>query len=206
MKMAMLIAFGAFTLAANSACYASDGKSYLGLGIGNSKLDLSDPGADITEDSDTYIKIIGGQNLNDKFAIEFGYVDFGKFSAHYPSFNETDKAEGHALTAAGVGKVNITENIHIIGRIGLDYWNADVSADATIFSSPISASGGGSDVGIFFGAGIEMEYSSNIMFRIEIEKYNNVLDGVKLNIPGYGSIMISGEDVDLVGASVLLGF
>lgn len=199
----LLIWAASFT---SSVCYALDGETYFGVGLGKSSLDLSDPSADKIDDSDTYLKIFGGKRINESMNIEFGYVKFGEYSAHYPAFDETDKADASALFASVVGKANVANNISVIGRIGLDYWIADISAKATVLGVPVSGSGDGSGISLFFGFGMEMAISSKSAIRLEFERYNNVADGIDVTFPGFGSTEVDGEDVDLMGVSILHNF
>jgi opacity protein-like surface antigen len=179
---------------------------YLGVGFGNSKVDISDSDADDIEDTDTFFKIIGGIPLQNNFSIEFGYVDFGSYSAHYPFADETDKADANALYAAALGKVAIGNGLSLFGKLGLDYWTADVSADYDVGLGPQSASGDGSDVSLMFGIGLAYDLSDNLSIRAELEKFTDIADGVDVTISGFGSVELDGSDADLIGASLIYTF
>jgi hypothetical protein len=194
-------------LSLSSVSLATAGSdTYLGGGIGQSSLDISDSSADRIDDSSTYFKIFGGKKINESVNSEFGYVDFGEFSAHYPTFDETDKADGFALYAAAVGATKIAENINVIGRIGLNYWSIDISADANVFGTPVSGSGDGTGISLLFGFGLEISLGSESSIRLEFERFNNVADGIDVTFPGFGSVEVDGEDIDLLGVSLVHNF
>jgi OOP family OmpA-OmpF porin len=178
----------------------------MGIGIGQSSIDISDPYADRIDDTDTSLKIFGGAEINPNFAVEFGYINFGEVSAHYPLYDETDRFEGSALFAAAVGQVNVTEQLRLFGKMGLNFWKVDVSANATYLGSPVSGSGDGTGMSILFGVGVSFKASNQLSIRLEWEQYQNVGDGVDLTAPGYGSIEIDGEDVQVVGAALIYNF
>lgn len=152
------------------------------------------------------VQIFGGVDINPNFSAEFGYIDFGEFSAHYPLYDETDRAEGSALFVAAVGQANITEQLRLFGKVGFDYWNVDISADATYLGTPISGSGDGTGIDLLYGIGLNFKATDRLSIRAEWERYKDVADGVDITFAGLGSIEVEGEDVDVLGVALLYNF
>lgn len=181
------------------------GSGYVGAGIGSAKVDIGDSGADRIDDTDTSFKIFGGMDINPNLAIEGGYINFGEVSAHYPLFDETDRFEGSALFLTGVGKVDLTKQLYVQGKIGLALWFVDFNADAVV-GVPISASGDGNGFSPMFGLGAGFKVNDQLSVLVELERYLNVGDDVTVTIPGIGSAQIDGEDVDNIGAALIYKF
>lgn len=200
-----LITILTFVTTHNAASAEELGK-YIGVGIGQSSLDVSDPGADSIDDTDTSFKIFGGAEINPNFAAEFGYIKFGEFSAHYPLFDETDTAEGGAIFATAIGQANITEQVGLFGKLGFAYWNLDFKADATYLGTPVYASGDGNGIDLLYGIGINFKATDQISIRAEWEQYSGVGDGVDVTISGIGSVELKGEDVEVMGIAMLFNF
>lgn len=185
--------------------HASDGR-FVGIGSGISKLDIDDSAADRIDDSGSYMKIIGDFPINNNFAMEYGYVDFGSFSAHYSFADETVTADGYALFVSTIGKILIAQNFSLLGKIGLDYWSEDINADFDFGTRPQSASGHGSGVNPLFGIGMQYDIAQNLSIRVELENYQDIDVGVDLATNGLDSIELSKKDIKLIGAAVLYAF
>ena len=190
----------------NDKTSAEEFGKYIGIGIGQSSLDVSDPDADSIDDTDTSLKIFVGADINPNFAVEFGYIDFGEFSAHYPLYDENDCAEGSALFATAICQADITGQFRLFGKLGFAYWDVDFTADATILGTPISASGDGTGMDLLYGIGINSKATDQISIRAEWEQYKDVGDGVDVTIPGVGSVELEGEDLDVLGVALIYNF
>jgi OOP family OmpA-OmpF porin len=174
---------------------------YIGGGVGTTTVDIDSGGADNIDDQDNYIKIFGGTDVNKYFSVEFGYTDFGEFSAHYPFLDETDTATGDAFSISGVIKLPLNDQLSLFGRLGLHFWNAEYEADAYFFG-PIHGSGDGSGNDTLTGLGVTYQINDRFSLRGEFEKYANVGEDVDISIPGFGSVEATGSDAELLGVAV----
>jgi len=156
-----------------------DAGFYLGASVGRS--DAKDacetptvPGVVITacDDKDTSWKILGGYQFNRNFALEGGYVDFGKLSASGTVLGVPLSAtyEADAFEILAVGILPITDRFSLYGKAGLFRW--DVDARATAAGVTVTASDDGTD--FTFGAGLKYQFTKNVAGRFEIQRYNNV--------------------------------
>jgi len=207
MKKRVVTLFAVVAIICNAHySFANGSDGYIGIGFGQSSLDISDPGADKIDDTDTSLKIFGGFDLNPNFSAEFTYIDFGKFSAHFPLFDEADRTEGNAFSATAIGRIKIAEKVHLFGKLGFAFWNVDLSANATVLGTPISASGDGNGIDPLFGVGISFSPTNRVSVRVDWEQYKDVGDGTDLTVPGVGSVEIDGEDVDVIGGALIYSF
>lgn len=179
---------------------------YLGGGAGTSTLDFADESADRVDDEDGYVRVFGGAEISPNLGAEFGYVDFGEFSAHYPSFDETDTATATAFTVSALAKADLTPQLNAFFKFGLAFWNAEIDAVAfdPFFFGNISGSGSGSGNETFFGAGIGLDIGERAGVRVEIEKYKDIGKGVNVTFEDIGSVELEGGDVDLFGVALII--
>lgn len=179
-------------------------QGFFGLQLGESSIDPDTDGADQVDYADTSLKLFGGAAVNPLISAEFGFIDFGEYSAHYPTFDESHNYEATALYAAAVLTPRISNNIRLLGKAGLAYWDIDASV-----TSSIGISGAGSESGInpMVGVGVEFTLSPSLAIRAEYERYQNVGDELILTFPGYGSTEPGqGEDIDVAGVSAVFSF
>jgi OOP family OmpA-OmpF porin len=188
---------------------------YGGLGFGNTKAkddttcsDLSgilDPGYSCsTDDKDTGKKVFVGYQFNKNGAVEFGYVDLGKFTA---SASGTVTPPGITVSASGdtkakgfnvtlVGSLPVTNEFAVLGRIGLFRWDVDASASAS--GGGVSAGGSDSATGadLTFGVGAQYDFSKTVGARVEWERFQDL-----------GDQGTTGQsDVDLLSLSLVFRF
>lgn len=180
--------------------------AYLGAGTGTSALDFADEGADRVDDEDGYVRLFGGVEINPNLGAEFGYVDFGEFSAHYPILDETDTATATAFTVSALAKADLSPQLNAFFKFGLAFWNAEVDAIAfdPFFFGTISGSGDGSGNETFFGAGLGLKLGDRFALKAEIEKYKDIGKGVTVSFEDLGSVELEGGDVDLFGVALVI--
>ena len=180
-------------------------QGYIGIQLGESDIqdDIND-GADITEDTDTSVKLFGGVSVNDLVSAEVGVVDFGSYYFHFPAYDEHQNYDASAFYGAAVFTPQITETVRLLGKAGLAYWDLD----ATVRSDSLGIYGTGSGSGLdpMFGVGVEFLPSPQFAIRAEYERYMNVGDGTSVNFPGYGSVTADGTDIDVFGVAATYSF
>jgi len=179
---------------------------YIGCGFGQSSLDISDQDADSVDDTDTSFKLFAGISPNPNFALELGYADLGEYSAHYPSYDETDRAEADAFFATAIFLATLTDHVSLLGKIGFADWHVDCSVDLTAWGTRLSASGDGNGIDLIYGIGINLKAMDQLSIRAEWERYKDVGDGVDITFEGHRVGELEGEDVDVLGLALTFSF
>jgi hypothetical protein len=200
--------FAPSAIADNSPPVVSAG--YFGAGVGSTKVDVDTNGtADRVDETGKYIKIFGGIKINPEIYpnlnIEFGYIDFGEYSAHFPTFDETDTATASAVTVCMVGNGDLNKDLNIWFKLGLHFWKAEYEVEGD-FNGPVSGSGDGTGNSTFVGAGFDYKLNQKTILRLEFEKYKDVAKEVTVGIENFGSFDSAGSDVDLLGLAIIFAF
>jgi len=173
---------------------------YAGASVGQSKADI-DLTCDLDiscskDEDDTGFKIFGGYEFNPNGAIEFGYVDLGKFKASgKDSFlgNASLDWEPSGFTFAVVGTLPIGQNFGLTGKVGIFFWDMDLHARSSVFGSG-SDSDSGTD--LTYGLGLKYDFSKTFGMRAEWERFQDVGDS---NTTGQ-------SDIDLFSVGVVFKF
>lgn len=161
-KQLLAVLIGASTLAAVPAMAA--GQMYAGLWLGQSKVDLDvdlPPGIS-EDDTDTFLSIGGGYKFSENAAVEVAYNDFGEWSASGGGAKAT--VEATSISVAAVGSYPLDGGFSILGKIGLEMWDAE---------------GGGAFSGededgtdIFFGFGGGYDLTEAVSARLEYQLHS----------------------------------
>lgn len=162
---------------------SSDLGWYGGLGLGTSKFDGVCNAATSCDDKDSVWKIFGGYNFSSNLGLELGYHDLGSFSASSPAFSANGDVTGWEL--AGVGRLPITQQFSVFGKLGGFRWDRDVS---------LTGVGAGSDTGTdwTWGVGASYAFTPTLSGRLEWQQFRDV-----------GS---NGDDVNALTASAVFRF
>jgi OOP family OmpA-OmpF porin len=183
-----------FALSAGAARAASADNAgwYAGLDIGRSNLRMN--GGDIDSalsnqgivgsssigDHDTSLGADVGYRLNRNFALEGGYIDFGKFGySSAVSSPAADTVQGdykaHAWSFSGVGIAPLDDQWAVFGKAGLTRTSADLSASsATGATSPNGVSQSAN--GLVLGGGATYDFTQNWYGKLELDRYTHVGD------------------------------
>ena len=159
-----------FLLLMSTTVFAQ-GKYYLSYEVSDNKWDIGVTvvsGATLDED-DTGYAILGGIHLNDNLDLEFGYKDFGeaylagasgntfRLDGTLYAFNTSAiiVAEGEAYLIGLKPKHDLTENISIFAKIGVNMW------DTTYHLATGTASGSVDDDGtdFYYGVGVSASFA-----------------------------------------------
>jgi OmpA-OmpF porin, OOP family len=158
------------------------------------------------DDSDTGFGLTGGYQLNDHFAVEFGYVDLGDVDYRAlvtvtdgeeqaeADVRLTSSAQGPALSALGI--LPIGERFSVFGRVGLSLMNADGTARITLggVTQRLSQSSQKSDP--LFGVGIDLGLTRHFALRLAWDRYLDV-----------GTDDVTGDvDTDLITLGLRVSF
>ncbi len=181
-KKYLLAGLFAASLGTTSIAAAGAGDTYAGFSLGNVSQDASG----INIDDTIGWRIFGGYALNDVLAIEGGYISFGDADLTVPGFsNVSASVEVTGFEIATVGNLPINSQFSLFGKVGLLFWDAEISAS----NSSGSASASETDSDVFFGVGGQYEISGNLAIRGSWERYAT------------GDI-----DIDFLSASAVFGF
>ena len=185
------LALAALT-AASLLASAAQAQPYLGLSLGQSKLDESITEGLITsgtvDSKDTAFKLFGGYQFHRHVAIELAYVNLGEasYSGDFlgtPVTGGSVKASG--FNVAGVGILPLTEEFSLFAKLGLFAWEA--KASDTTGGVPFSATADGADVS--FGLGASYAFTRQFSVRAEWERFK-----------------LESADADLISVGVLYRF
>ena len=188
------------TLLVISSAASASGTGYLGIGWGQSSIDIKadnfGPGFFTSvSDSDTSFKFFGAYMLSGNFAMEAGYTDFGSFGATYTNGTDavSEKTDGGALHFALVGSVPLGQT-SLFAKLGLARWHVDysIASNNPIYNGSASASA----IDPMYGLGVQFDASDALMLRAEFERFRSV---------GH-SYMTGKTDVDLISISAAFMF
>jgi OOP family OmpA-OmpF porin len=157
------------------------------------------------DDTDTGFGIGGGYQLNDHFAVEFGYVDLGSigYRAEGTVTDDVDQFAAEAIldsSANGpvvsvLGILPIGERFSVFGRIGLSLLNAKGTARITVDGTSARASQSAQKSDPMFGVGVEYDLTRHFAIRLGWDRY---LDVATQNVAG-------DTDADLYSLGVRMG-
>lgn len=188
-KQILFLAFSA-VLAASSA-QATDTGFYVGGSFGQSKVNDFN-GADIdaellagygltsstsTDDTDTGWKAFAGYRFSKHLAVEGAYTNLGETTANTVitapgagTINTTLEAGG--LTVSALGILPLGSNFSLFGRLGVNFWNIDVTATGAGSGGAASASDNDDGTDWVYGVGAAYSINKNLSLRGEWERYD----------------------------------
>jgi len=157
-----VLALGALSLFNSVSAYAANdiivsrphsmsSNIYLGVSLGNAKYDEFD-------DSSAALGLFGGFHINEVLAVDFGWADLGEAS------QETAKAEVSVLQVALLGKLPVSTDFSLFGKVGLARWEYDLNTT--------SLSGSDDDINVYFGIGADYHISGRSAVRFSADFYN----------------------------------
>ncbi|CAM4293661.1 outer membrane beta-barrel protein [Pseudoalteromonas ostreae] len=136
---------------------------YTGIGYGQYSFQFEDSENDINFDDDSQmLKGYVGSQFNKYLSLELAYQNFDEVS-DIDSYAEVDGISLAARLAAP-----ITASFSVYAKGGWLEWDAEVTSDIPALGE-ISTDQSGGD--IFYGAGIEYAFTSNMQIRFEYERY-----------------------------------
>lgn len=186
-KQLFLIAFSAVFGVASAQ--AADTGFYVGGSFGQSKVNDFN-GADIdaelsllgltsstsTDDTDTGWKAFAGYRFMDYLAVEGAYTNFGEATANSivtaPLAGVVNtKLETDAWTLSALGILPLGDRFSLFGRVGVNFWNIDVSATGTGGGVTATASDSDDGTDMVYGVGAAYNFTNKLGVRGEWERY-----------------------------------
>lgn len=175
---ALIAAFSSAPALAQTALKTSFEGTYLGAGIGQSKLhddsfDQLEKFGYSVDNNDTAYQLFMGYQFNPYFAVEGSYIDFGDFSASYSDayLKPNNELSTDGFGAAMLGRLPIQGGFSIHGKLGMVAWDAE-SKGGYSYDKSLSADSNSDDgTDPFYGLGAEYA-SNNITIRGEYVRYD----------------------------------
>ena len=149
-KTASIALLATLTLAPLAAF--ADSGFYFGGSVGSATLTEDFNGLGIDSDS-TPFRLTAGWQVNDFFALEGGYHNFGEFEERFNIGGEPVairlKADGFTLGATG--SVPMSRSLALFGRAGAFFWDGDAEINSVTQARPEDSNlylGGGATVSV----------------------------------------------------------
>lgn len=132
---------------------------YLGGGVGYDRIEGEDftGNGDDLDDSRVAYKGLAGFRLNQIFAIEGQYINFGTAE------DGDNRVKADGWTAGAVATLPMFEYVHPYAKAGMLFWDADGRFGG------VSASDDGSD--FTYGVGARFSMTDNLGLRLEYERF-----------------------------------
>ncbi|MFO1390530.1 porin [Cellvibrio sp.] len=165
---------GAFTLPALADNF------YVFGDVGQGKMEVDASGDFTLSKTDTTFSLGAGYNVNQFFAVEVAYRDLGQIKDSGmdvddlgDSYLYSEKLSATALQASVVGKLPISEDFNIFGRVGVASIDADykITASYPDGNNPAPIKDSESKTRALVGVGASYALTPQIALRAEYNQY-----------------------------------
>lgn len=174
-KILFALVASAAALAGSSAYAADDaGTGYIGAGVVGSRYDFNAPGGAVSADnhsgSKAAGKVYGGYNIDNTWAVEAGYTDFGKRSYNYTTGGAAGgiNTDAHSYYVAGKGTWPVNQQIALFGKLGVARNHNEVLTTGTA-----AVSGSDNKTALYASVGAEYALNKNVKVSLEYENYGH---------------------------------
>jgi OOP family OmpA-OmpF porin len=177
-KVLFALVASAAALAGTSAYAQSNtqdaaGTAYIGAGVVGSRYDFDTAGAgavsgDNHSGTKAAGKIYGGYNIDQTWAVEAGYTDFGKRSYNYTQGGAAGglNTDAHSYYVAGKGTWPVARDFAVFGKLGVARNHNEVTT-----SGIASVSGSDNKTALYASVGGEYAINKNVKVSLEYENY-----------------------------------
>ncbi|WP_254926554.1 outer membrane beta-barrel protein [Janthinobacterium sp. PC23-8] len=162
-------------MSAMSAAHAEG--PYVGVGVTANRYDFNVPGATSADNhSGTKVggKFFAGYDLNQTWAVEGGYADFGSKNYSYidnAGNNGSVKGDSHGYYLAGKATMPVTDKVGVFGKLGVA--RVDNSLSGSGLSSGI---GGQNKTGVYASLGAQYAINEKVSLTAEVEHFGKSAD------------------------------
>lgn len=170
-KILFALVASAAAMSATSAFADDAGTGYIGAGVVGSRYEFNAPNALSGDNHSGYKaggKVYGGYNIDQTWAVEAGYADFGKKSYNYTSNGLPGgiRTDAHSYYLAGKGTWPVNQQIALFGKLGVARNTNEVTT--TGFSS---VNGDKDKTALYASVGAEYAVNKNVKVSLEYENY-----------------------------------
>lgn len=160
--MKKIVSAALLALAMGGAC----AQAYVGGNFGFTHINADCSGYSSCDTKDTGYKLTGGYKLDQHFALEMSYIDFGKVTAK--RFGVNYSVEVDAITLAGALRANFAPNLGGVVRLGV----ASVDSKGSSSGGPYYASDSQNKTKAYFGLGLEYAFNQRVKGLLEADFTN----------------------------------
>ncbi|MYM33068.1 outer membrane beta-barrel protein [Duganella sp. FT50W] len=149
------------------------GTAYIGAGVVGSRYNF-DAAGDGSQSGDNKTgskaagKIYGGYNIDNTWAVEAGYTDFGKRSYNYTQGGAAGgiNTDAHSYYVAGKGTWPVARDFAVFGKLGVARNHNEVTT-----SGVASLNGSDNKTALYASVGGEYAINKNVKVSLEYENY-----------------------------------
>jgi len=172
-KILFALVASAAALSATSAFADDAGTGYIGAGVVGSRYEFNAPNALSGDNHSGYKaggKVYGGYNIDQTWAVEAGYTDFGKKSYNYTSNGLPGgvRTDAHSYYLAGKGTWPVNQQIALFGKLGVARNHNEVFTTGTA-----AVSGSDDKTALYASVGAEYALNKNVKVSLEYENYGH---------------------------------
>ena len=184
-KAALLVT----ALSCSTASQALD--YYISAQAGNSDLEFA-------EDTEVYLALGAGISTSKNFSYEISYNDFGEYENKGTYGTGTANAgKDWKLTAnvssialAAIGKMNITDDFYLTGKVGFDFWELEQTTTLVETGDKEKTDSNGTDLFMAFGLTYDLSELTSFTKGVLIGFEYQIHDFDKLDIDVYTGTLI----------------
>lgn len=174
MKKQVLLAAAALVVSAGASA-----QTYAVIAAGTSKIDLDCAGAATCDDSGSAFKLLGGYKFTPNFALEGGYMSFGKAKAADPGVSLQLEVDGFGI--GGAFHQDFATHWYFVARLGL----AQIKTKASATAGGSSGSDNESKAQLYGGLGVGYKLTKQLSVGGAWDFTKAEIVGEKANVNAY---------------------
>jgi OmpA-OmpF porin, OOP family len=174
MKKQVLLAIAALALSG-----AASAQTYGVISVGSSKHNLDCAGATTCDKTGTAFKLLGGYKFNPNFAVEGGYMNFGKSRAADAGDSLSLKVDGFGI--GGAFHQDFATNWNFVARLGL----AQIKTKASATLGGVGGSDSDSSAQLYGGLGLGYKLTKQMSIDAAWDFSKAEFAGEKGNVNAY---------------------
>jgi OOP family OmpA-OmpF porin len=166
-------------IAGSSTAMALD--PYFFANMGQAKYDADDN----FTDHDIYVSGGVGVGINEYFAVDFAYKDFGE--ATEGSREQQARLTANSFSISGIGKLPLNESFSLFLQLGIETWDAEARIPTATGKAINEENDRGDD--FYWGIGASFDISDSVELTISYEKHSLDFKGITdldIDIPSIG--------------------